>query len=323
MNSTIEHAQFLRIKKLKGSGIITVAARHNLREIQSEIGADSHIDTTKTHLNVILQGCGRAADVAAEAVKLMDQAKLSPLRKDAVRGLEIIFSLPPMSGIAELDFFTNATAWAGDFFEIPILSALIHNDEAAPHCHVILLPLLDRRMIGSGLIGNKARLIAMQADFHAKIGQRYGLKRGTTAKRYSRVAMAAAAAHQVVSALQRDKNSLDDPAIRDALRDALGETISVHLMELLGLDAPEVRTPKPRTFASIMTRPCKPVNPIGFQGKNPIGFTTASSVPKDQSLSCVGFANSAVYVAPEMRGVEVIPFAANTCDDYRKATQGW
>lgn len=86
--------------------------------------------------------------------------------------------------------------------------------------------------------------------------------------------------------------SLDDPAIRDALRDAIAETMPVNLMVLLGLDLPEVKSPKPKTFAGIMTKKFKPEKPIGFQRKKPIGFASHVPVPKDQTLSCVGFANS-------------------------------
>lgn len=299
----MEHTQVLRIKKQKGGGIIASAARHNLREIQAEIGADSHIDPSKSHLNVVLRGAGRAADVAAEAVSLMEQAKLKkPLQKNGVHGLEIIVSLRPASGIAERDFFTDAVAWAERFFEIPILSAVIHNDEAAPHCHVIMLPLFDGRMIGSALMGNRTRLQAMQADFHAKVGQGYGLKRGEPAKRYSGSARVSAA-DRIVTALRRAKNCLDDPVVRDALRDAIAETMPVHLMELLGLDIPEARTPKPKTFASIMIQnkpERKSKKPIGNgNGSKPIGFATVTGTPKDQTLSCVGFANSLLPVPPD------------------------
>jgi hypothetical protein len=299
----MEHTQMLRVKKLKGSGIIAIAARHNLREIQAEIGADSHIDPRKTSLNIVLRGAGRAADVAAEAVRLMEQVQLKrPVQKNGVHGLEILFSLPSSSGIAEVEYFTDAVEWAELFFEIPILSAVIHNDEAAPHCHTIMLPLFDGRMIGSALMGNKTRLQAMQADFHAKVGQRYGLKRGEPVKRYSGTARATAA-DRVVTALRRAKNSLDDPAIRNALSEAISETMPVHLMALLGLDMPEIRTPTPKTFTSIMIQN-KPERkfkkPIGNgDGTNPIGFATVISTPEDQTLSCVGFQSQPLHVPPD------------------------
>lgn len=282
----MEHVQLLRVNKLKGSGIIAIAARHNLREIQAEIGADSHIDPRKSSQNVVLRGAGRATDVAAEAVSLMGQAKIKPLRKDAVLGLEMLVSLPASSGIDEQAFFRDSVVWAEGFFEIPILSAVIHYDEAAPHCHVIMLPLFDGRMIGSGLLGNKTRLLAIQDDFHAKVGHGYGLKRGTPVKRYSRAARASAS-DRVVSALHRLPNTLNDPAIRDALRDVLVESMPVRLMELLGLDVPEVKAQQ-----------SKPDKPIGFDRKKPIGFAPAVTAQKEQTLSCVGFGVSAQDISP-------------------------
>jgi hypothetical protein len=62
-----KHAQFLRIGKLKGDGIIELAAKHNLRELAAEIGNYGDIDGQLTHLNYILRGADTAADVASDA----------------------------------------------------------------------------------------------------------------------------------------------------------------------------------------------------------------------------------------------------------------
>lgn len=240
---------------MTGGGKIAAAARHNLREIQAEMGADSHIDPRRTSQNVILRGAVLAVEVAREAAARMAAAKVEQfrkLRKDAVRGLEIIFSLPPSSGIAERDFFTDAVAWAEGFYELPILSAVIHNDEAAPHCHVIMLPLFNGRMVGSKMMGNRSRLLAMQADFFEKVGQRYGLGRQTPAKQYSRAARVKAA-EVVVNDLRKNPKRLDDPAIRDAVRDALAEN-PMPAMGALGFEMPQAKAPKPKTFAGIMTK---------------------------------------------------------------------
>ncbi|MHB1115239.1 plasmid recombination protein [Sideroxydans sp.] len=249
------HVQILRAKKLSGGGIIAVAARHNLREIQAEMGADSHIDPSKTLQNVILRGAAQAGEVVRDAAAQMEAAKVEQrrkLRKDAVRGLEIIFSLPPSSGIAERDFFADAVVWSESFFELPILSAVIHNDEAAPHCHVILLPLFDGRMIGSRMMGNRSRLLEMQANFFEKVGGRYGLERQAPVKRYSRAARTRAA-EIVVNDLRKNPKRLDDPAIRDAVRDALVEN-PMPAMGALGFEMPQPKAPKPKTFAVIMTK---------------------------------------------------------------------
>ncbi len=237
----IEHIQVLRIKKLKGSNIISIAARHNLREIQAERGSDGHIDPSRTSQNVILRGAGSAAAISAQAVSMMELAKVKR-RKNEVLGLEIIFSLKHSSGIAEQNFFTDAIAWAEGFFEIPILSAVIHHDEAAPHCHVIMLPLFDGRMIGSGLMGNRQRLKALQADFHLKVAQRYGLKIGTPARRPSAAARAKAA-ESVINAMRKVLNGFDEPTFWDAMRDTITETPSA-LMAWFGIEYEKSKQPK-------------------------------------------------------------------------------
>ena len=112
-------AAFLRIKKLKGSGIITVAARHNKREIQAEMGASGSINPTRSSLNEALAGPSAAADVGQLAKDLMTAAGVTKLRKDAVTALEIVFSLPPAHAIDDRAYFSDCAAWAGNYLGLP------------------------------------------------------------------------------------------------------------------------------------------------------------------------------------------------------------
>lgn len=121
---------FLRIKKLTGKGIIRTAIKHNLRELQAELGADSHIDATRTALNTVLAGAVTSGGVSEYAEGLMLDAGVGALRKDAVRGLELVVSLPPASSINSSVFFADALTWAQGFFALPVLSAVVHHDEA-------------------------------------------------------------------------------------------------------------------------------------------------------------------------------------------------
>lgn len=164
-------SMFLRMKGLKGKAIIVTAAKHNLREILAELDGDqgTTIDPSRTPMNRILRGAATAAGVASEARALMAASGIATLRKDALRGLEIIFSLPASTTVDQCAFFDDAMSWAEQWFSVPILSAIVHNDEAAPHCHVILLPLVDGRMRGSELMGNRMKIMAMQGDFQAKV----------------------------------------------------------------------------------------------------------------------------------------------------------
>ncbi|MBX9849173.1 MAG: plasmid recombination protein, partial [Rhodocyclaceae bacterium] len=281
------HVQFLRIKKLTGKAIIEVAARHNCREILAELGAapGGHIDPARVSLNRVLRGHGTAAAVASEAQALMDAAGIKATRKDAVMALEIIFSLPPESPIDHDRFFNESVQWTGQYFAAPVISAIVHNDEAAPHCHVLLLPLVDGRMIGSDLMGGRAKLQALQADFHAQVGQGHGLTRQTTQKHPSAATRKKAidSAFDVLEA----NSGLSASVLLALLAPHMADPAP--LLLALGLDMPTPTAIK-GGFTKMMTKPCTPEKPIGFGKKKPIGFDASAAPENEQTLSCVGFA---------------------------------
>lgn len=276
------HAQFLRIKKLTGKAIIQRAARHNLREIAAEIGADRHIDPARIGDNVILFGPDTADGVARTAQAMMDVANVRPLKITAVRALELIFSLPPDTTADQRRFFGDATRWAGQHFGVPVLSATIHNDEDAPHCHVLLLPLVNGRMVGSDLMGGRAKLQGLQAAFHDKVGRLHGLTRQMPQKRHS-AAVRGAAIELAFDVL--DANSGLNSAVLRALLEPHAKNPEPLLMALdLTMPAPKVSG----SFVATMTRPTKKDNPIGKRPHNPIGIGDVDTPKNELSLSCVG-----------------------------------
>jgi hypothetical protein len=261
--------QFLRIKKLTGKEIIEVAARHNHREIHAEIGAaqDGKIDAALFGLNRVLRGHDTAKAVASHARMLMDAAAVKSLRRDAVRALELVVSVPPQLPIDQVQFFNDSVQWADDFFAAPVISAIVHNDEGAPHCHVLILPLLNGRMIGSELMGGPAKLKAMQASFHEQVGQRHGLARNEPQKP-ANAAIRRQAIELAHSAL--DANSgLNSDLLRVLLQPHLDNPEPLLLAMGLAMPVPAVVK---GGFAKMMTKPCKPEKVIGFSTKKPIGF---------------------------------------------------
>lgn len=286
-------APFVALKKLTGKDVVRVAAKHNLREIQAEIGADSHIDHNRIGLNEILAGAATAAEVAAHAESLLAGAGVGVLRRDAVRAVEVVISLPAVSTVNQPAFFSDVLAWVRDFFAVPELSAVIHNDEAAPHCHVILLPLLDGRMTGSDLVGNRQRLQAIQASFYEQVGQRHGLTRPKAPRRLNS-ATRSKCASMAYTAIVGNPDLLLRPDVKHVLL-ALLVRDPEPMLGALGMTIPTTPAKPCKSFVEIMTKPCtpeKPTKPIGFsKHSKPIGF--ASEAPeKHQTLSCVGFASS-------------------------------
>lgn len=259
-------ALYLRLKSLNTRtvrgvtsprNIVRVAAMHNLREIQAELGASaaSSINPARMHLNYQLRGPATADEVVGLALALLDNAGVQTLRRDACMALELVVSLPAATAIDHREYFAAAVAWADAYFNVPILSAAVHLDEAAPHCHILLLPLVGGRMQGGALAGGPAKIRAMLADFQQQVAQRFGLTHQPRAKRLSKPNRDAAG-RMVLDALRARPERLSESAMRDALIAALGSQAET-LLALLGLSMPATKA-KAKSFAAIMTAPCKP-----------------------------------------------------------------
>lgn len=241
----------LRAKKLKGSGIVRAAAAHNKRAIQAELGAGSSICAARSILNECLAGPSQPEQVAQRARSMMEASAAIPRRKDAVRAIEFVVSLAPDHGIDDRALFVDAVAWLGARFggADNILSADIHRDEAAPHLHVLLLPLIGGKMQGSDAMGGRAKLAALHADFHAQVATPYGLKRAPA--RLQGNAKAAAS-----STVLHYVRSVADAALRSAVWGVIRECIErdpAPFMTALGIVAPPTRAKPLRSMVAIFT----------------------------------------------------------------------
>ncbi|MDI1259589.1 plasmid recombination protein [Aquabacterium sp.] len=285
-------AAFFRLKKLKGGGILLAAARHNRRTIQAELGADSHINPARSHLNETLCGPPSPDGVAQQAKDAMQAAGVGKLRKDAVVGLEAVFSLPVGHVIDRRQYFAQCVEWAGVQFggAANIMSADIHHDEAQPHVHVLLVPLVNSRMVGSDMVGNRQTLLALQSKFFDEVARRFGLTKPPA--RLMGTAKTDAAA-RVIAAMKAS----NDPAIKSAawavIRAAI-ECDPAPFMAALGV----VMAPKAkhlRSSTAIFTSPGKGPKTEAKQLKP----YRVQSAEKEQTLSCVGFASkSPPSIAP-------------------------
>ena len=290
------------------------AARHNRRTIQAELGAYGKIDPTRTALNQTLIGPHGPDDVVEMAQSLMADAgvDVKKLRKDHVQAIELLFSLPLGITVNDDDFFRRCTEWAGAQFGITnILSADVHRDEAVPHCHVLVLPLVDGKMRGSDMVSRKATA-ALCESFYRDVAKAFGLKRPTGRLKGAERGLAV---RDVLNALEERQ----DPILRSSLWVTVRREIEVdpgRFLEELGLEAQVPARKTSRTMAQIFTSTGKGGrserqydskqsedidNPIGFDDANlnpvlnpvlnPKGFKTGrdSGSDQDRTLSCVGF----------------------------------
>jgi hypothetical protein len=259
----IAEVQFLRVEKRASSNIITVAAQHNLRMLGLAHGP--HIDLRRTASNRVLRGADNVDGVVSMARALMQDAGVK-LAKNTVRMVEVLVSLPASTTIDQNAYFEHAAQWVERYFPVPVLSAVVHLDEQAPHAHFLLLPLVDGRMKGSDLLGGPAQIRAMHADFHEQVGRHHGLARKASEKRLS-AAGRGQAADAIIAALQSNPALLRDPDMVAAMRAAFGESPG-GLLKVLGIEMPPpIRKPKRKaasSFVAQMTRPVKPgrANPM-------------------------------------------------------------
>lgn len=129
------------------------AARHNLREIQAENGADyGKIDPSRIHLNEILIGPPTAKEVVEAANQLFVDAGIDSrkLRKDYNQASEHVFSL--RTGQDEGDFFRVIADGAKMLFGADkVLSFVVHRDQSHPHAHMLVSPISNGKYCGSKL----------------------------------------------------------------------------------------------------------------------------------------------------------------------------
>jgi hypothetical protein len=281
---TVSAIGFMRVKKLKGANIVSVASAHNLRELHAGIGADN-IDPQRSHQNTVLVGPTTAKGVAALAKARMEGEGIVKLRKDAVRAIELVFSLPGTHTADSERFFADCVAWSCRRFGADnLLSATRHADEAAPHLHVLMLPLANGRMVGSDLVGNKRTLMELQNAFHGEVAHLHGLKRATKMRGAWSKKEAVAA---VMQHLRAAKDASLQSAIWPVLRDAI-ERDPWPSFAALGLVVPLTAKPS-KTMTQIFISPgagSKRETEPTLTTRKPIGFQTPEST---RTLSCVGF----------------------------------
>lgn len=302
-----EGAHFLAVKPLSvkttrascADAVILNVMRHNARELQAEIGvgAESGIDASRIHLNVTLHGPATADGVASAARDAMREHGIVAPRKNATLGIEIVASLPAGLLIDHLAYFRDTAAWAQQHYRVPLLSAIVHNDESSPHLHLVLLPVRDGKLVGSELLGNRATMKAMQKDFHEQVAKQYGLRMPAAKKRHSAAQRAAGIA--LLRETLQTNSGLTERAI-EALLVPHAKNPEPLLMALgLTMPAPVVKG----SFVATMTRKVRPESPAKIYKKSPIGHLRAQTADgflpgKENSYALLGDCISAPKFPP-------------------------
>jgi hypothetical protein len=182
-------------KKSTPSNIVRILANHNLRSENAQgftgkgsIQRLSHDEARQAFVQgfaekglaqgfvirpwgIELAGPSDPAVVGALAKDSMTANGIVKLRKDAIRAIEIIVSWPLTHWEKPDDVIEAcvlAMKWAARFGVM--LSATIHTDEGVPHCHFVILPLIEGHMVGSDAVGGprslKTHCDALETTWH-------------------------------------------------------------------------------------------------------------------------------------------------------------
>lgn len=179
----------LRVEKIKTGGSLMATLLHLSRE-RTTLNADPE----RTKLN---EGHFRVADnadplmSASAAAYAYHKEQIASLRKrkDSVLALEyLVAASPDALGEKEMkDYLMDALVWINKRHPGKRVGYAMHLDETTPHIHVVVIPttkirdkhgheydaLSARPYTGSGKL-----LSAMQTNFAAEVGQKFGLQRG-------------------------------------------------------------------------------------------------------------------------------------------------
>lgn len=171
-------SHLIRLGAIKGKHGILEALKHNKRTLQRERGAAVHIDTARTPLNYSLTSVDDPVVISRHAKAQMQYAGIEKPRSNQVMAVEILFSLPVDRHSQDTEpFFNNCYQWTLNTFNGELLSFDIHLDESAPHAHAVILPLIDCKMQGNKMIGNKGNLMRLINLFHNEVAKHYGLSK--------------------------------------------------------------------------------------------------------------------------------------------------
>lgn len=165
----------LRVDKIKSRDQLTRAARHNLRTIP--VDGVEETETGHPAPMQILVGTENPAEIRHGLDALLRDASISRPRRDAVLAIEFLISASDREFEEQHAFFSHAASWLSARFggQEHLLSAVVHRDEPQLHMHMLQVPLIGGRLVGSDAIGGPAQLRALIDAFQHEVCAAHGL----------------------------------------------------------------------------------------------------------------------------------------------------
>jgi Plasmid recombination enzyme len=225
--------------KLMQNGLLALLKHHKRAEVPKD-----NIDPKRSVLNYCLTDVATPASIAAHANSQMLNAGIETKRKNGVMAVEVLFSLPIDRHSQDTrPFFNDCFTWVQKTFAGELLSFDVHLDEAAPHAHALILPLIDGNMQGNKMKGGRGNIKRLQNLFHQEVAQHFGLSRSDY-KRYNS-ADKANVAIAVLNQLQGD--SIMKSSVWPWAREAI-QADPFPLAQMLAIVSAEPTSKKAKSF---------------------------------------------------------------------------
>lgn len=233
--------------------IIPVVAKHLCREIPAEVcRSGGRIDPARSALNYsLLPGRVSEATITANAIKAMEKHGIEwqRKRKDQIMGVELVFSLPPGFKDDSRTFFAECLRWVERHFPQPaqIIAAVVHLDEALPHLHIVLVPIVEHgRMDGHQVVGYKGVYTKRVNSFHDEVAQRFGLRKPHRKTKLSH-AERHRLADRIITQMMADGWVGTPASVKQLRRMLIADPLPA--AESMGLSAHDVIAPEPQQNA--------------------------------------------------------------------------
>lgn len=196
-----------RVSKVKGAGSIAGKSAHNYR-----LGEVPNADLQRAHLNK--EYVNVHMDLAPAIEARLQEAQITRLRHDAVKGMEFTLTASPEKfprdehGQVNIDI--KNSKWVAENLRFMqqqygknLVAFTLHQDEKTPHIHAVVVPITaDGRLCAKELF-NPQTLRQLQTDYAASMKQ-FGLERGMEGSRARHVTM-----KQIYGLQQAERQSIE------------------------------------------------------------------------------------------------------------------
>lgn len=164
-------------------GVIKGVEIHNKRKLEGISHTNPDIDWNRSSENYDLHNTEGISYYKAIQARVASLNLKKAVRKDAILLCGFIIT-------SDTDFFKSLGSEATrkyfiDSYEFlknrygpeNVVAATVHLDEATPHMHFEMVPVINGRLSAKSLF-TKTELKKLQTDFHREVGVKYGLERG-------------------------------------------------------------------------------------------------------------------------------------------------